>query len=141
MLDELRKKSAHSKESYAFWGAFLVTGLIATVWLASLPVRLSEVDVVLESEGTAQTAGAFSQFFDEIKEDAGAIWNGGEGSTPISGEQATSSELFQEATPSSGSVVASTSVNTSGVLIATSSRATSTPSRTVQIATSSQSNR
>lgn len=70
MLEELRQKSSGTKQTYAFWGAFIVTGLVAAGWAASLPVRFNEV--ASEIDGSGQTASGLSEFLGEIKSEAGA---------------------------------------------------------------------
>lgn len=70
MLDELRQKSSGAKNTYAFWGALMITGLIAAGWLVSLPIRFNEV--ASEVEGVDQTASSLSEFLGEIKKEAGA---------------------------------------------------------------------
>lgn len=70
MLEELRQKSSGAKQTYAFWGAFIVTGLVAAGWAASLPVRFNEV--ASEIDGSGQTASGLSEFLGEIKNEAGA---------------------------------------------------------------------
>lgn len=128
MLDDLRKKSPRTKESYAFWGSFLITAIVGGVWLASLPVRIGEVQPILPEEDT-QTAGAFSQFFSKVKENASGIFDK-ENMELISG---SSTESVSNDTKSSPEPTISTSSNSkqSVILIATSS------AKTIQISTSS----
>ena len=75
MLDEIRKKPQYVKQNYAFWGALLVTGVVAVVWVFSLSIRFEEVDVyTVESSNNPDSSGAFSQFWGELKDKAGSVW-------------------------------------------------------------------
>ena len=67
MLDELRQKPKAVRNRYAFWGAFLVTSLIALVWVVSLSVKFGANEPEPKSEKQA-SGGAFSQFLREAKD-------------------------------------------------------------------------
>jgi len=75
MLDDLRKKSPSAKEAYAFWGALLFTVFIAVIWLIVLSVNLSQNKTFAELEEGKERAGAFAQFFGQIKENISNSWN------------------------------------------------------------------
>lgn len=126
MLDELRQKSSGTKQTYAFWGAFVITGLVAAGWMASLPVRFSEV--ASEVEGVDQTANSLSEFLGEMKEEAGAAL----ASTTLPITDRNSWGLNLNAT-------SSTSV-ADPILIATTSAPVTSGTTTILIATSSTPN-
>ncbi len=131
MLDELRKKPRGLKEAYAFWGAFTFTGMITAVWLASIPLRFSDTEV----EGTTQTAGALSQFFEQMKTNISGTWQENKRAFEGSGGEEGAADTI--ASSSSGTAISTSSDAGAGteaaapVLIATSSP------RYVEIATSS----
>lgn len=126
MLDELRQKSSGTKQTYAFWGAFVITGLVAAGWVASLPVRFSEV--ASEVDGVDQTANSLSEFLGEMKEEAGAAL----ASTTLPITDRNSWGLNLNAT-------SSTSV-ADPILIATTSAPVTSGTTTILIATSSTPN-
>lgn len=74
MLEELRKKSRATQNLYAFWGAFGITSLIASIWAVSLVIKFSETEAIPFS-GAEQTAGAFSQFFDKAKSELSGVFD------------------------------------------------------------------
>jgi hypothetical protein len=123
MLDELRRKSPGIKNTYALWGALLVTGLVAAGWMATLPIRFSEV--ASEVEGVDQTANSLSEFLGEMKSEADAV---------------LASSSLPTTDPNTWGL--NGSVTTSGpvvdpILIATTSAPIIEGSTTIQIATSS----
>ncbi len=67
MLEELRNKPRAARESYAFWGATVITGLIALVWAVAFTDKIQNTSEL--TSGEKQTASAFSQFFSDIKND------------------------------------------------------------------------
>lgn len=113
MLEELRKKPKGLKEAYAFWGAAIFTGLVAIVWLASLPVRFSAIDTAEQVENQAETNSAFSQFFGQLKENITGTWQQNkEALEDLSG--------VNQVTATSTAATSSVS-STSSIIIATSS--------------------
>jgi hypothetical protein len=136
MLDELRRKSSYARQNYAFWGALSVTALIAIAWLTSLPMRLGNLDAVLEGEGLDQTAGSVSELLDGIKglkEEAG---NALKNSTASSSSKTTDSSNWSLDTNANDSAPTA-----DPILIATSSRPSTPAPKSIQIATSSAPNR
>ncbi len=123
MLDELRQKSPGTKNTYALWGALMITGLVAAGWAVSLPIRFSQV--ASEVEGTDQAANSLSEFLGEMKEEAGA---------------ALASSSLPTTSPDSWglNLNATTSAPVADpILIGTSSTPAAAGSTTIQIATSS----
>ena len=125
MLDELRQKSPGTKNTYALWGALIVTGLVAAGWAASLPIRFNEV--VSKVEGADQTANSLSDFFGEMKDEAGAVL--ASSTLPVTDSNSWGLNL-----------TATTSVS-DPVLIGTTSVPAKPGPDTIQIATSSAQNR
>lgn len=125
MLDELRQKSPGTKNTYALWGALMITGLVAAGWAVSLPIRFSQV--ASEVDGVDQTANSLSEFLGEIKDEAGA---------------ALASSSLPTTNPSSWglNLTATTSVS-DPILIGTTSVPAKPGPDTIQIATSSAQNR
>lgn len=134
MLDEIRRKPRSVRERYAFLGALSATGLIAAVWLVATFVNFSSNDPFSDM-GDQQTAGAFSQFFSDLKEDAGNIWQGwsASGPTETASSSTSTNELIEAASPAS---LAATSTP-----VATSTKPAATSARAVLIATSSSAER
>lgn len=76
-LDKLRQKNKSVREQYAFVGAFLITGLIAGVWILSFRVNIDsfpslpspKADDTMVEEKTTDNFGrsAFGNFFSEAK--------------------------------------------------------------------------
>lgn len=136
MLDELRRKSPYVKQSYAFWGAVGVTSLVVVGWVASLPVRFGNLNTVLDGEAMNQTAGGVTEILDDLK-----------------GFKEGASEAFRAATATSSaglndqngwaldSSADGSTATQDPVLIATSSKPTAPPPKSIQIATSSAPNR
>jgi len=113
MLQELRKKPKNVREKYAFWGAFLVTAVIAIVWGISLSVQLGVFQETTLSEETIQkpeSSGAFSRSFSDVKDNVAGAWSA----------FTTDSETDNKAT-STEEVVTKTSVEFSSTTTATSS--------------------
>lgn len=136
MLDELRRKSSYARQNYAFWGALGVTALIAVGWITSLPMRLGNLDAVLEGEGIDQTAGSVSELLDGIKglkEEAG---NALKGPSASSSSKTTDSSSWSLDTGAGDSAPPA-----DPILIATSSRPSTPAPKSIQIATSSAPNR
>lgn len=121
MFEELRKKPRAVKKLYAFWSAAGVTGIIASVWLLAIVVKFSD-EVLLPTENVAESAGAFSQFFEKTREEAAEIFKSGQ-SDEFDGEEA-----FATSSASTG-----TTTSADGQAVSTSS------GRTVQIGTTSSS--
>ncbi|OGG41630.1 hypothetical protein A2837_00590 [Candidatus Kaiserbacteria bacterium RIFCSPHIGHO2_01_FULL_46_22] len=67
MLEELRKKPKAVRNLYAFWGAVILTGLIALVWTLSLYAKFNKIDTPSFKEAN-DTTGAFSQFIEKTKQ-------------------------------------------------------------------------
>lgn len=136
MLDELRKKPRILRENYAFWGALLLTGLVAVVWLVSMPFRFSDVDVLVESEPREEYSGAMSNFFAGVKENLSAFWNQEQETNSSLNEEETASSTENQAdqaeTVDTNSATTSSESPRSPIRIATSS------SRSAPIATSSE---
>ncbi len=119
MLKELREKPKAVRQFYAFWGAVGITSVIASVWLVALVVKVSYVAPEI-TEGTENTAGAFSQFFDKIKgEETEALWNKVRGQNP-DGEAVTSTSTATSTGPKKESEEANVPV--APVLIGTTSQ-------------------
>ncbi len=127
MLEKLLKKPKSTREQYAFWGAVSTTGVIGLVWFLALSVDFKDGGPFDVDEGQ-QTASAFSQFFDELREDFLERQPLQEEVPPVDGEEveintATSSDEVEK--PTQGVPV----------MIGTSSQ------RSVQVGTSSAQNR
>lgn len=128
MLEELRKKSKGTKDAYAFWGAAIVTGLVALVWTVSLPVRFSEVGTVANVETAAGGDGALSQFFSKMKENISDTWQQNK-------EAFGGLEEGEEETPDDPAESETTSLppdNVNAIIIATTS------DRSIMVATTSE---
>jgi len=67
MLEELRKKPKAIRNLYAFWGAVILTGIIALVWVLSLFAKFDKIETPSFKE-TNETTGAFSQFIEKTKQ-------------------------------------------------------------------------
>ncbi len=129
MLEELRKKSSPLKEAYAFWGAFLVTALIGVIWLIVLSVNLSQNKPFTELEEGRERAGAFAQFFGQMKENVSNAWQ--ENKEVINN---LSTETTEENSENVATSTPATGVTGPAILIATSSQ------KDIKIATSTKQN-
>ncbi|MCB9818645.1 hypothetical protein H6788_00480 [Candidatus Nomurabacteria bacterium] len=137
MLDDLRKKSPSIKEAYAFWGALLLTVLIGAIWLIVLSVNLSQNEAFAELEEGKERAGAFAQFFGQIKDNVSNTWQENkEVLNNLSAETATKNSEGDEENESTATATSTPTVSTTGstILIATSSQ------KDIKIATSSKQN-
>lgn len=74
MLEELRKKSSGIKEAYAFWGAFVVTSLVASVWSIAVIFQFSKAGPSPIVENQAESSGAAAQFFGQLKSNILDTW-------------------------------------------------------------------
>jgi hypothetical protein len=65
-IESIRKKPKEVRNRYAFWTAFLITFVIAAVWLASVPARLAGLTntPLIEQE---KVQGGFSRTFSNMK--------------------------------------------------------------------------
>lgn len=123
MLDELRRKPKEVRERYAFLGALSFTGVVAMVWLVATFVQFNSVNP-FSSFSDAQTAGAFSQFFDSIKNDVSKTWQQGSQDAEEGPIATTTSQNFASDLSTTTSTASSSGTSTASrreVLIATSS--------------------
>lgn len=65
-LEQLRSKQSHVKSQIAFVSAIATTGIIALVWLSTLPAQFSKVSEQIAKEGESQTATAGNAIDDLI---------------------------------------------------------------------------
>jgi len=122
LIFRLRHKSKATKDQLAFAGAALITGLIAVVWLVSLPQQLI-VAPVKNTTVQEEPKGAFSQFFTGAKAQFANVLSSG---ADTSSSTATSSEPVVVTTSSSIVIPTLTAeevsrLNPKQILIATSS--------------------
>ena len=77
MLDELRQKPKSTREKWAFWGAFFLTFMIASIWLLSLSIQFRSVAevVAIEEAQNINSNGAFSRSFSDIKANISSAWS------------------------------------------------------------------
>ena len=137
MLDDLRKKSPSIKEAYAFWGALLLTVLIGAIWLIVLSVNLSQNETFAELEEGKERAGAFAQFFGQIKENISNSWQENkEVISNLSAETTEENNGGEGENVSTSTATSTPTASTSGgaILIGTSSQ------KDIKIATSSKQN-
>lgn len=138
-LSKLRNHPKVVKDRYAFLGATLITGVIASVWLATLPSRLETPVASEQASDFAETRGAFSQFFSGAKAQLGNAMSGLKASSteetlPSTEETvATSSNIFIP------TLTASTTrkFNTSPVIIETVASPSSLTAEPILIGTTS----
>lgn len=91
-----------------------MTGLVALIWIVSLPFRLDDGQMS-QVGGDTQAAGAISQFFQDMKANISDTWEDSRTAMEeLSAETATS-------TATSTSATSTGSPNATPVLIATSS--------------------
>lgn len=125
MLDDLRKKSPLLKEVYAFWGALLLTSLIGLIWLVVQYINLSQNDSFYELEEGRQRAGAFAQFFGQMKENISNTWQ-------------ENKEIINELSTEGLEENTAPSDDTNATSTATTTPSTNTTTYEVQIGTSSK---
>jgi hypothetical protein len=65
-LERLRSKKSHVKSQIAFASAIGVTGIIALVWLSTIPAQFSKIGEQIVQESDAQTATAGNAIDDLI---------------------------------------------------------------------------
>ncbi len=64
-IESLREKPKHVRNQYAFYGAFVVTGLILALWVVSVPSRFQTPEEM--AEDVSNDEGGFTRAFDDIK--------------------------------------------------------------------------
>lgn len=64
LIENIRQKPKQVKDQYAFYGAAMITFVIAVIWVVSLPVSFETTGKV-EPDETERPA--FSIFFDQVK--------------------------------------------------------------------------
>lgn len=74
MFEQVHKKQKSVREMYAFWCAAGITGIIAAVWIVSLPFRF-DGPIPTENITDSPQAGVFSQFISETKNSFTAIFS------------------------------------------------------------------
>ena len=68
-LERIRQKPRAVRTQYAFFTSLMVTGLVAVVWLTSLPERFNQAEIATtESAESAQTFSEFSQVFSAARD-------------------------------------------------------------------------
>lgn len=72
-IEKTRKKPKEVKNQYAFFGAVGVTFVIAFFWSISLPSHFANFGNDVENYEN-ETSGAFSQFFEEAKNNFATIF-------------------------------------------------------------------
>ena len=77
MLEELRQKPKSVKERWAFWSAFILTLMIASVWLLSLSFQFRSAQNVVANAETENinSSGAFSRSFSDVKANISSAWS------------------------------------------------------------------
>lgn len=66
-LLRLRQKPKLVRDQLALGGAFVLTGVIAFIWLLSVPGQYQSVSLTEVSKETEETTSAFKQFFSSIR--------------------------------------------------------------------------
>jgi hypothetical protein len=69
-LDRIRRKPPHVRAHYAFGSALFFTGVIALVWVTTLPTRLSTISNTIQ-EGNIPEAGSAQIGFDNLLQNMG----------------------------------------------------------------------
>ena len=113
-ISKLRKKPKAVKDMYAFGGSLFVTGIIATIWLISLPSQLKPPAGELEAGADIEeTRGAFAQFFAGAKAQLSNVFS----SMPTSTlNVATSTEDNGSTTPKANIIIPQLSASTTDIL-------------------------
>ena len=70
MLQELRQKPKAVRQQYAFWGATMITSLIALFWVVSLQYRLSNTDLLTSDESSS---GVLSTFWQDLRTNTATV--------------------------------------------------------------------
>lgn len=99
LLTELRNKSKATKDSLAFFGASVVTGIIALLWLLSFSQPTTPPATSADSISLEETRGAFAQFFTGAKAQLGSLLPSDEttsstASTTVDTQPAASSSII-----------------------------------------------
>lgn len=122
MLDELRNKPKLLKEAYAFWTAFIITGVIAIVWAISFSLDMGQTNESASGNEKIETTSAIYEFFGKIQSNFRETWE--EGRAAI--EEGKEAESKEEGGEENAEPATSTSSNTKpkggDILIATSSK-------------------
>lgn len=123
MLDDLRKKSPLLKQAYAFWGALLITFIIGGIWLLITTVSFSENNTLAELEEGRERAGAFAQFFGQIRDNISNSWQENKEVLKNLSDENIEKEANTGAIPTSIAATSTVSTTSTGtvILIATSS--------------------
>ncbi len=70
-LDKLRAKPSDVRAQYAFFVASFITGIIAIIWVSTLPAQVAKVMKVNEGEITDSAESVDPKTFSDLIEDSG----------------------------------------------------------------------
>lgn len=70
-LQRLRQKPSYVKSQIAFIGALFITGIVAFVWVMSLPARFEKVGA--DTEGTLDEPTFFENAFSRTRDQLGSV--------------------------------------------------------------------
>lgn len=137
MLDEIRRKPKDVRERYAFWSAVGITGVISLVWLVAFVTQFKDGGPFSDID-SSQTAGAFSQFFDGLKNDASNIFPNREDfivESEVNSVDEKKTENKSATTTDKEFIIEKNESSANPVLIGTTTK------RSVQVGTTSEQNR
>jgi hypothetical protein len=86
LLREIQSKPSDAKARYAAVGASVVTGLIALIWVTTLPSRFASVTPAEGEVSDTRGTEEFKELFDETKAQLGNVINWQEAIEELSGE-------------------------------------------------------
>lgn len=75
-LDNLKKAPPATKRRYSFLVSLAITSVIGGLWVASLPSRFAETDVLTETKQREESNPIFSKLLDDVKGQAAEVYDG-----------------------------------------------------------------
>ncbi len=98
--EKIRQKPKRARGQWAFWMAFLLTGMLGLAWLAYIPGKLERI--AAKAEETEEPAGNVSRVFESLRASLGDIFR------KTKEDLASTSAQFASSTPAAGSAASST---------------------------------